>query len=145
VGTSPIHACSRPFSSFCSSGQTRPAATITEGESYLQLALLADVFRTPSSSVIRATSENYALDSYQNLLFSIARFHEYTGRYPQKITVVGYEIKRRRFMDLHREAIRWPKENFVYIGIDPDDGPEEIANAKTGEVGVIEMDFAHLV
>ncbi|KAF5345270.1 hypothetical protein D9758_008499 [Tetrapyrgos nigripes] len=117
-----------------SGGQTRPAATITEGESYLQLALQADVFHISFSSVIRATSENYALDSFQNLLFSIARFHEYTGRYPQKITVVGYEMKRRRFTELHREAIRWPTDRFFYIGIDPDDGPEERANAMDGEL-----------
>ncbi|THV06708.1 hypothetical protein K435DRAFT_848786 [Dendrothele bispora CBS 962.96] len=118
-----------------SGGQTRPGTTITEGESYLQLALQADVFRTSFSSVIpRATSENYALDSYQNLLFSVARFHEYTGRYPDKITVVGYEMKRRRFTELHREAIRWPKDKFSYIGIDPTDGPEEKAVAKQGEL-----------
>ena len=68
----------------------------------------------------RATTENYALDSYQNLLFSIARFREFTGHFPRKITVVGYEFKRARFMELHREAIRWPIEKFSYIGADPD-------------------------
>jgi hypothetical protein len=61
------------------------------------------------------------LDSFQNLLFSIARFHEYTGYYPVEITVVGYEFKRRRFVDLHRAALRWQILRFHYIGIDPDD------------------------
>jgi len=60
------------------------------------------------------------LDSFQNLLFSIARFHEHTGSYPQKITVVGYEMKRARFVELHRTAIRWPESRFNYIGIDMD-------------------------
>jgi len=68
----------------------------------------------------RATTENFALDSYQNLLFSIARFREYTGRFPSKITVVGYEFKRPRFERLHRSALRWPENRFAYLGVDPD-------------------------
>lgn len=92
---------------------------MTEGESYMRLAVAANVFQT-SVPFIRATTEDHALDSFQNLLFSIARFHEYTGRYPTKITVVGYEFKRARFVDLHRAALRWPKDEFRYIGVDPD-------------------------
>lgn len=80
----------------------------------------------------RATTENYALDSYQNLLFSIARFHEYTGRYPEYITVIGYEMKRRRFTELHRMALRWPHSHFDYIGIDAEG--EEVISAIEGEV-----------
>jgi hypothetical protein len=45
---------------------------------------------------MRVTTEEYALDSYQNLLFAIARFHEVTGGWPRRITVVGYGMKRRR-------------------------------------------------
>jgi hypothetical protein len=45
---------------------------------------------------LRAVTEEYAMDSYQNLLFSFARFHEVTGRWPAKVTVVGYGMKRRR-------------------------------------------------
>jgi hypothetical protein len=40
--------------------------------------------------------EEYALDSYENLLFSIARFREVTGRWPEKITVIGYGMKQAR-------------------------------------------------
>ncbi|KAG6920064.1 hypothetical protein DXG01_010132 [Tephrocybe rancida] len=100
--------------------RTRPTSTTTEAESYMRLALAADVFHTKSTPFTRTTTEDHALDSYQNLLFSIARFHEYTGRYPVKITVVGYEFKRARFTDLHRLALRWPMEKFHYIGVDPD-------------------------
>ncbi|KAG6857773.1 hypothetical protein H0H87_004189 [Tephrocybe sp. NHM501043] len=102
-----------------SGGQTRSTTTTTEAESYMRLALAADVFHTNYAPFNRSTTENHALDSYQNLLFSIARFHEYTGRYPTKITVVGYEFKRARFADLHRSALRWPLDNFDYIGVDP--------------------------
>ena len=85
------------------------------------------------ASYKRATTESYALDSYQNLLFSIARFHEFTGHFPRNITVVGYEFKRKRFVDLHRAAIRWPLHQFQYVGVDADD--EESQSAQQGEVG----------
>ncbi|RPD54166.1 hypothetical protein L227DRAFT_512146 [Lentinus tigrinus ALCF2SS1-6] len=101
-----------------SGGQTRPSSTTTEAESYMRLAHISNLIPRTSSDVLRATTENYALDSYQNLVFSIARFHEYTGRWPKRITVVGYEMKRRRFTELHRAALRWPADQFEYVGID---------------------------
>ncbi|KAG5351867.1 hypothetical protein C0989_004690 [Termitomyces sp. Mn162] len=107
------------FAHILRGGQTRATSTTTEAESYMRLAVAADVFLTKSPPFTRATTEDHALDSYQNLLFSIARFHEYTTRYPAKITVVGYEFKRTRFTDLHRRALRWPIEKFHYIGVDP--------------------------
>lgn len=117
-------------------GQTRPSSTTTEAESYMRLATAAGLLPgTPSrdrNSILRATTEDFALDSYQNLLFSIARFHEYTGHYPKFITVVGYEMKRRRFTDLHRAALHWPASRFNYIGIDAQG--EEAVKAQEGEV-----------
>jgi len=95
----------------------------------------ANVFHSPAP-FLRATTEDHALDSFQNLLFSIARFHEYTGNYPVEITVVGYEFKRLRFMDLHRAALRWPMEHFHYVGVDPEDG-HDLAAAQ-GEVSCLE-------
>ncbi|KAK0195672.1 hypothetical protein F5146DRAFT_1101110 [Armillaria mellea] len=115
-----------------SGGQTRTSSTTTEAESYLRLALNSNVFGESVQPYPRATTENYALDSFQNLLFSIARFHEYSGRYPDHITVVGYEMKRARFTDLHRAALRWPKQKFHYIGIDPK-AEEASALARQGE------------
>lgn len=88
----------------------------------------------------RATTEEFALDSFQNLMYSVARFHEVrvrlltmysldreanshdhikvTGRYPTKITVVGFGVKERRFVELHRRALRFPRSAFFYHGID---------------------------
>ncbi|KZT10585.1 uncharacterized protein LAESUDRAFT_339231 [Laetiporus sulphureus 93-53] len=117
-----------------SGGQTRPMSTSTEAESYLRLAFAAGMLPTSSdvsSNLLRATTEQYALDSFQNLLFSIARFHEYTGRYPEKITVVGHEIKRQRFFELHRAAMRWSRSRFHYVGIDAEG--EEGLKAYEGE------------
>ncbi|KAG9316202.1 hypothetical protein JVU11DRAFT_2228 [Chiua virens] len=121
-----------------SGGQTRTQSTTTEAESYMRLALSADLFRnavTASSRTpfSRATTETYALDSYQNILFSIARFREVTGRYPSQITVVGYEMKRRRFEELHRAAIRFPAPLFEYIGIEPPATDDEAIKAREGE------------
>lgn len=132
-------------------GQTRTSSTTTEAESYMRLALAANVFRPAAESSARATTENHALDSYQNLLFSIARYKEFTGNeYPEKITVVGYEMKvwnqtfhammlnlsgrmkRARFTELHRAAIRWPIQQFEYIGVDPDG--EDALSGNEGEV-----------
>ncbi|KAJ3901706.1 hypothetical protein F5879DRAFT_806844 [Lentinula edodes] len=113
-----------------SGGQTRQQTTTTEAESYHRLAMQANLL---PPDFMRATTENYALDSYQNMLFSIARFHEYTGVYPAKITVIGYEMKRKRFIDLHREAVRWSNHRFEYIGIDNSNHQENVI-AQEGEM-----------
>ncbi|KAH8079417.1 hypothetical protein BXZ70DRAFT_901673 [Cristinia sonorae] len=113
-----------------SGGQTRQNSTTTEAESYIRLASQTGMLGKHPASFRRVTTENYALDSFQNLLFSVARFHEYTGRYPDLITVVGYEMKRRRFSELHRASLRWPADRFRYIGIDP---TEEASTAHEGE------------
>ena len=83
----------------------------------------------------RTTTEDYALDSFQNLLFSIARFRAVTEHYPSKITVVGYAFKRRRYTELHSRAIRWPQNAgfWKYVGIDVEDEGEK-AEAMAGEV-----------
>ncbi|KAF9219610.1 hypothetical protein BS17DRAFT_716987 [Gyrodon lividus] len=121
-----------------SGGQTRLQSTTTEAESYMRLALTLDLFHTstPASPPLpfpRATTETSALDSYQNLLFSIARFHQVTGRYPSQITVVGYQMKQRRFEELHRTAIRFPAPLFHYIGLQPPATGDQLATARQGE------------
>ena len=52
-------------------------------------------------------------------LFSICRFHEVTGSYPEKITMVSFTFKQRRFETLHAPALRWSSDRFKYIGYDP--------------------------
>ena len=90
-------------------GATRPppAPALSEGQSYLSLALaLSLIPESPIPPVhsstdqlplnASVTTEEFALDSYENLLFSVARFKEVTGRWPEEIMVVGYGMKRRR-------------------------------------------------
>ncbi|KAG8970918.1 hypothetical protein FRC05_011686 [Tulasnella sp. 425] len=121
-------------------GQTRPTSLITEAQSYHQLATSARLLNSERNHqstlppTLRTTSENFALDSFQNLLFSIARFHEVTGSYPTNITVIGFGMKKPRFQELHRRAIRWPEERFEYIGIDVE-GDTSLAYAGEAEFG----------
>lgn len=87
----------------------------SEAFSYWQVAqiLLEDMDEEAETKELlrgRMVTEEYARDSYENLLFSICRFSEMTGNYPDKITVVGFEFKRYRFENIHRQAIRYPKE-----------------------------------
>ncbi|KAI8982321.1 hypothetical protein BDF20DRAFT_866244 [Mycotypha africana] len=109
-----------------SGGETRPnAGPRSESLSYWQIARILLDSNTELSAEEksrlseRMITEEYARDSFENMLFSICRFSEMLGNYPTKITVVGFEFKRKRFEDLHRHAIQYPLESFHYIGIDP--------------------------
>jgi hypothetical protein len=126
----PRNCCTCPLLT-CYSGQTKSLSPQTEASSYHDLALVSGML-PPNFS--RATTEEDALDSYQNLLFSIARFYEYTGNYPRQITVVGYEMKRKRYEELHRAAIRWPASQFHYVGVDAQG--QDIEQSREGEVCV---------
>lgn len=120
-----------------SGGQTRPNSSTTEAESYMRLALTLGSIPRDNPPWERATTENYALDSYQNLLFSIARFREYTGHYPSLITVIGYDMKKARFTDLHRVALRWPNHRFEYFGYDPEGEEKKVAEEGEKQNGYI--------
>jgi hypothetical protein len=107
-----------------SGGQTKKAGPRSEGLSYYILAEannLFDVFSDEAKAEVlmsRLFAEEFARDSYENLLFSICRFYEVVGRYPSNIVVVNWEYKRERFQQYHRAAVRWPMSSFEYIGID---------------------------
>jgi hypothetical protein len=111
-----------------SGGQTKKGAgPRSEGLSYYTVAeetklfgLVGDDFDTRGQELLstRIFAEEFARDSYENVLFSICRFREVTGRYPERITVVNWAYKRERFEKLHRAAIRFPAARFQFIGID---------------------------
>ncbi|EGG11816.1 uncharacterized protein MELLADRAFT_90735 [Melampsora larici-populina 98AG31] len=77
-------------------------------------------FRIHEFLTDRVTTEEFALDSWTNLVFSVARFKEFTGHYPHHITVIGHSFKSKRFQEIHREALRWPSEKFEYVSIQDD-------------------------
>lgn len=65
------------------------------------------------------TTEEYALDSLDNLLYSIGRFREFTGFYPKMITISGFLFKKVRFLHHHARVIDFPANGMHYIGSDP--------------------------
>lgn len=73
---------------FFSGGQTRKdVGPISEAASYYYLAEEKKWMGTINQ---RTYLEEYARDSFENLLFSICRFREVTGDYPSKVTVGEY-------------------------------------------------------
>jgi len=102
-----------------SGGQTKlRAGPISEGQSYSFIGEVLASMSKQEELVGRISTEEFATDSYENLLFSIARFKEMTGIFPLHITVIGFTFKEKRFTELHRKAIGYPKANFSYIGLD---------------------------
>ena len=68
------------------------------------------------SNFLTFNGQEHARDSFENLLFSLCRFYELTGHYPINITVISYELKQKRFQDLHRPAVQFPRQRFQFIG-----------------------------
>jgi hypothetical protein len=116
-----------------SGGQTRrEAGPRSEAQSYWNLAEYFCWWSIPEVSG-RATTEEFARDSFENLLFAICRFKEWTGRYPQKIRVVSWAFKEERF-GLHRDALRFPKERLEFVGANQ---PVDLGGAQKGEAKAI--------
>jgi hypothetical protein len=123
-----------------SGGQTRLAAgPRSEGLSYWLIAEANGWFSNKSENGkemrqvrSRAFTEEHARDSFENLLFSLCRFYELTGGYPENITVVSYALKQRRFRDLHRAAVLFPASRFRFIGT-PLPSEKGAAQAEAGE------------
>ena len=102
-----------------SGGETRVAAgPRSEASSYWEAANALDWFGSPAVRE-RSLLETHARDSLENLLFSVCRFREASGEYPKRVTVVSFGFKRRRFVELHRAALRLPRSRFTFVGIDP--------------------------
>lgn len=100
-----------------SGGETRKdAGPRSEAQSYWVVAESKGWFGKQETVRERALTEEHARDSFENLLFSVCRFRELTGKYPYNITVVGYDFKEKRFVHLHRSAISFPETRFFYSG-----------------------------
>lgn len=108
---------------FSGGDSRRSAGPRCEAESYWNVAEAKQWYGHRDAVRWRAVTEEFARDSFENLLFSVCRFRQLTGRrYPRRITLVSMDIKRRRFVDMHRVAMRYPLERFEFVGIDPPDG-----------------------
>ena len=90
---------------------------------------------TREQLMARTALELYARDSFQNLQFSLYEFYRLTGKYPNHITVVGWQFKAARF-DHHRATLGIPTERVTYAGCNK---PEDLAGAMKGEEKVLEL------
>ena len=112
-----------------SGGQTRyKAGPISEAQSYWMVANHFDWWGA-TGACLRTSTEEFARDSFENLLFGICRFFECVRNYPKEIRVVSWAFKQSRF-NLHREAINFPKSRFRFEGFN---NPEDLLSATSGE------------
>jgi hypothetical protein len=117
-----------------SGGPTRiDAGPRSEAQSYHFIAERYSWFGNPAVAA-RTVLEDFARDSFENLLFGICRFHEYAGCYPDRVTLVSWAFKQQRF-GLHREAIGFPSERFRYAG---PNNPRNLEQALASEHNAIE-------
>lgn len=112
-----------------SGGQTKKASgPKSEAYSYYQLT---ETLCEDDALLDRIGLEEFARDSFENVLFLICRFYEYQGRYPQQVTIVGFEFKRERFVKYHlQRALSFPEKKVRYIGNAPDPQGDENERAK---------------
>ena len=130
-----------------SGGETRSmTGPVNEGTSYYRVADAMNLWTEDavSSATVRArtTTEEFATDSFQNLMFSICRFREVTGHYPKRITIVSFSFKKKRFVELHAPALRWPSNALEYIGHDPEESTGfNLKQASIGELKSAALPF----
>jgi len=112
-----------------SGGQTRlEAGPRSEAQSYWMIAHHFHWWWWTNVQ-LRATTEEFARDSFENVLFGICRFWECTGSYPTNLTVVSWGFKRRRF-EMHLNAIGFPTGRFIFAGVND---PVDLIGALRGE------------
>jgi hypothetical protein len=123
-----------------SGGRTRRAAgTWSEAASYRRVAERAGWWLPAEPPELRAalgrrsTTEEFARDSCENLLFSLCRFQQLAGRYPGHVTVVSWAFKAERF-ELHRSDLRLPASRFRFVGHGE---PCELDRAEQGEAAAL--------
>lgn len=112
-----------------SGGQTRnKAGPLGEGESYYRVAEAAG-WMGHQGVRQRTATEDFAKDTYENIIFSICRFHELVGGYPEMITVISYDYKGDIIVNRHRHSIRFPRHRFSFQGTPPVGGGAEETEA----------------
>ncbi|MCI0705445.1 MAG: hypothetical protein L0241_30665 [Planctomycetia bacterium] len=119
-----------------SGGRTRPdSGEWSEAKTYHEIARatefwIPDKLKTTRDGLAARTDlENFARDSFENVLFGICRFQQLVGSYPRTVTVASWAFKSARF-DLHRAAIRFPAYRFRFVGVND---PLDLSDALNGE------------
>jgi len=120
-----------------SGGKTRKQTTKSEAESYVSVAENLAWFGASSAKDVTRLEE-FATDSFENLLFSIQLFQMLHTKhiFPQKVTVVGLRFKEERYQ-LHADVIistgHKGIEPFIFRYDDVNDIPDYVLKAGSGE------------
>jgi len=126
-----------------SGGQTREkAGPMSEAQSYWRLA---DQKKWLGYEDVRgrATTEEFARNSLENLAFGISRFKQCVGSDPQKIIVCGWGFKKERY-EAHCQALGFHLERFSYVAVNnPEGSPDDLSTpygkAMAGEKKTLDL------
>ncbi|RLV94385.1 ADIPOR-like receptor IZH2 [Spathaspora sp. JA1] len=104
-----------------SGGETKKqAGPVSEALSYYLLAETLCKANQMESVLSRVHTEVFARDSFENVIYSVCRYYELFQEYPEKITIIGFEFKRTRFLTHHlQQALNYPLDRVTYIGHSP--------------------------
>lgn len=86
-----------------SGGFTKSKIEKSESSSYYELAQKSNLLKK-FPNLIKGENillEEYARDSYENILYSLVTFYQKFGKFPKKVSVVGFGFKRERFLLSH--------------------------------------------
>lgn len=123
-----------------SGGQTRAPCILSEAQGYHHVA---EMFRFWGETHVRCrtTTEEFSRDSFDNVLFSIARFKECVGHLPEKFIIVSWTFKQARF-DFHTWSIRWPQAKYQFVGFGVPEDEEKAKLSETNTLKAFKLDVS---
>ncbi|KFZ01169.1 hypothetical protein V501_10165, partial [Pseudogymnoascus sp. VKM F-4519 (FW-2642)] len=105
----------------------------------------------------RIITEDRAMDSLQNVMFSLIEFNIRYKNFPEEMRVISYELKRERFENIHFKTAKeilfpTPQEDIdvswqgipTFIGIDPRDLSDNFGPEKGIAIGELETQVRDL-
>jgi len=108
---------------------------LSEAQGYWNLAEQCSWFNCLPAKA-RTEKEEFARDSYENLLFSWCLFRQTVGRGPEKVTVCGFLLKKARY-EHHADVIRRDLDvgsfRFNYLAVNDPPGYVLDAGSRLGE------------
>ncbi|TID29471.1 hypothetical protein CANINC_001951 [Pichia inconspicua] len=116
-------------------GYTKPEIEKSESAGYIEVAKSVEFLKNPYFRIgTNILIEEYARDSYENVLYSICTFYKKFNKFPKKITVVGYGFKKERFVDSHLATLGYKDESgehVKYVSVGPfyPDKPESMSES----------------
>ena len=117
-------------------GPTRKETKLSEAQSYANLIAENEYFGLLPQEIAETSTliEDRALDSYQNILFSLTLFHSTFHCWPTHLTLISHAFKKHRLLDLHCGAIGFDVRRVRFVGIDPegydDEGDDGVRRAE---------------